>query len=522
MNNLSDKTENQFIFEEFIRFIKNSTESELFRAYFDPIKLESFDRDLRKVALKVPSKFISSQLQNRFKDMIKASFEQIAGIANINIEFLTDPSLRPSASEPQIGGNSHYIGDKKSGGRNGATSASYLFRGLEPARSPSKINGSRSSLIRATNSGLPRRSFHSPNSQNSEEIQSSFEKELFEKPNLLPNYTFDSFVVGNSNQFSHAAAYSVAQNLGAGYNPLFIYGGAGLGKTHLLHAIGNHLIKTAPHKNVIYLSSESFTNLLINALRSGKMELFKERLRGVDLLLIDDIQFMRGKERTQEEFFHTFNALYGAKKQIVLSSDATPNSIGGLEERLKTRFSWGLIADIQPPDYETRVAILRKLVAAHSIQIDDQIINYIANNLSSNVRELEGAIIRLRALSSLIKPDNLSFEKAVSILRPLTQQKMVSLSVNDIKRAVCCHFNIKVSELCSKLRSRNISFPRQIAMYLCRKHTVLSYPEIGAQFGGREHSSVIHSCSVVGERLLVDDKLIMTVKEIEKTFFGDS
>jgi chromosomal replication initiator protein len=311
----------------------------------------------------------------------------------------------------------------------------------------------------------------------------------------------------------------VAEKPGQSYNPLFIYGGVGLGKTHLLHAIGNAVIERSPNSRILYMSSETFTNELILALRHAKMEEFKKKLRTIEVLLIDDIQFISGKERTQEEFFHTFNALYSAKRQIVITSDKIPTDIPGIEERLQTRFSWGLTADLQAPDFETRVAILKQKALLEQFQLPHEVSHLIAERISSNVRELEGALTRLHAMSS-IKSVPISLEMAKTALKPLLQPKVVNVTVDDIKKAVSSHFNIKVSEIISKRRTKNLSFPRHIAMYLCRKHTTASYPEIGEHFGGRDHSSVIHAASVVSGKLSTDAAVKEIINNIEKIIFG--
>lgn len=332
--------------------------------------------------------------------------------------------------------------------------------------------------------------------------------------NLNSKYTFSNFIVGNSNQFCNAAARQVADEPGCSYNPLFIYGGVGLGKTHLLHAIGNAALEKNPAAKVIYMSSETFTNELIHALRNGKMDDFKKRLRDCDVLLIDDIQFISGKERTQEEFFHTFNTLYSAKRQIVITSDSTPQEIEGLKERLQTRFSWGLIADLQSPDFETRVAILNRKAALDRFYLPMEVAHYIAENISTNVRELEGALTRLSAVCSL-QGVAVSKTLAESVLKPMIKSKSVNITVDDIKRVVATHFGLKVSDLSSKKRSRSFSFPRHIAMYLCRKHTTCSYPDIGNQFGGRDHSSVIHAANVVGKKLKAEAEVRAIVDKIQ-------
>jgi len=340
-------------------------------------------------------------------------------------------------------------------------------------------------------------------------------------PGINPRYTFTNFVVGSSNEFGHAAAMRVAEQPGRSYNPLFIYGGVGLGKTHLLHAIANAVVARNPKAHILYMSSETFTNDLISALRTEKMNDFKKRLRSVELLLIDDIQFLCGKERTQEEFFHTFNALYDAKHQIVVTSDRIPQEMPGMEERLQTRFSWGLTADLQAPDFETRVAILNRKAAAESIHLPIDVAHLIAEKISSNVRELEGALTRLHALSSL-QGSAIDVPFTMSALRPMLLPKTVNINVDDIKKSICDFFNIRVSEMVSKKRSRNLSYPRHIAMYLCRKHTTLSYPEIGENFGGRDHSSVIHASNVVATKVAHDPDTKQLVVELERRLLGHS
>jgi chromosomal replication initiator protein len=311
----------------------------------------------------------------------------------------------------------------------------------------------------------------------------------------------------------------VAEKPGQSYNPLFIYGGVGLGKTHLLHAIGNAVLQRSPQARVLYMSSETFTNELILALRHARMEEFKRKLRAIEVLMIDDIQFISGKERTQEEFFHTFNALYSAKRQIIITSDKIPTDIPGIEERLQTRFSWGLTADLQAPDFETRVAILKQKALIEDFQLPEQVSHLIAERISSNVRELEGALTRLHAVSTL-QHVPISMDMARMALKPLLQPKVVNLTVDDIKRAVASHFSLKVSDIISKRRTKNLSFPRHIAMYLCRKHTTASYPEIGEHFGGRDHSSVIHAATVVSTKISTDAQVKSLVDEIEKQLLG--
>jgi len=309
---------------------------------------------------------------------------------------------------------------------------------------------------------------------------------------LNPRYSFDSFVVSSCNQFAHAAAMAVADQPSGAYNPLYVYGGVGLGKTHLMHAIGNRLFRNKSGVKHLYISTETFMNELINSIRFEKTIDFKERYRNVDLLLIDDIQFLAGKERTQEEFFHTFNALYESQKQIVITSDCPPRDIPTLEERLRSRFEWGLIADIQPPDLETKVAILKKKAEAEDLQLPEDVALFIAGRVRSNIRELEGSLIRLIAYASLTgRPIDLAM--AQDTLKDLMDDRARTVSVEAIQRHVANHFHIKPIELKSRNNSKHISFPRQVAMYLCKRLTKNSLPAIGGAFGGKHHTTVIHA-----------------------------
>jgi chromosomal replication initiator protein len=311
-------------------------------------------------------------------------------------------------------------------------------------------------------------------------------------PWLNSRYTFESFVVSSCNQFAHAAAMAVAEQPTRSYNPLYIYGGVGLGKTHLMQAIGNRLTQNRDTVRMRYLSTEHFMNELINAIRFEKTLEFKEKYRTVDLLLIDDIQFLAGKERTQEEFFHTFNSLYDAQKQIVITSDCPPREIPTLEERLRSRFEWGLIADIQPPDLETKVAILRKKAEAEGAQLPDDVALFIASNSKSNIRELEGSLIRVVAYASMSGRE-ITLELARETLRDLLSADAPVVTVEGIQKLVANYYNLKVSELKSRNNSQQVSYPRQIAMYLCKQLTDCSLPEIGRRFGGKHHSTVIHA-----------------------------
>ena len=309
---------------------------------------------------------------------------------------------------------------------------------------------------------------------------------------LNPRYTFDTFIVGSSNQFAHAACRAVAEAPSRSYNPLFIYGGVGLGKTHLMHAIGHYVLLHDRSLVLTYISSERFMNEMINAVRYDRLIDFRERYRSVDVLLVDDVQFLAGKEGTQNEFFHTFNALYDSQKQIVLSSDCPPHEIEQLEERLRSRFEWGLIADIQSPDLETKVAILKKKAEAEAVPLPDSVAIYIAGRIKSNIRELEGSLIRLIAYASLTGRE-LSVELAQEVLRNVKDHEEKAVTIDHIQKFVSDYYQLKLADLKSRNNSKSIAMPRQVAMYLCKNLTHASLPEIGRSFGGKHHSTVIHS-----------------------------
>ena len=315
---------------------------------------------------------------------------------------------------------------------------------------------------------------------------------------LNPRYTFESFIVGSSNQFAHAACRAVAEAPSRSYNPLFIYGGVGLGKTHLMHALGQYVIQHDRSLKLTYISSERFMNEMINAVRFDRVIDFREHYRSVDILLVDDIQFLAGKEGTQTEFFHTFNALYDSRKQIVLSSDCPPHEIPTLEERLQSRFEWGLIADIQAPDLETKIAILKKKAEAEAVPLPDDVAIYIAGKIKSNIRELEGSLIRLIAYASLTGQE-ISLSLAQDVLKNILDHEPKAVTIETIQKFVADYYNLKLVELKSRNNSKSVAMPRQVAMYLCKSLTNTSLPEIGRSFGGKHHSTVIHSIRKVND-----------------------
>ncbi|HSV31122.1 MAG TPA: chromosomal replication initiator protein DnaA [Atribacteraceae bacterium] len=337
-----------------------------------------------------------------------------------------------------------------------------------------------------------------------------------EKIPLNLKYSFSTFVVGNSNKFAHAASFAVAESPARSYNPLFIYGGVGLGKTHLMHAIGIHVAGKNPTAKIEYSTSEKFTNELINSIRDDKTEAFRQKYRSVDVLLIDDIQFLAGKERTQEEFFHTFNSLHDAFKQIVLTSDRPPKEIPTLEDRLRSRFEWGLLADIQPPDLETRIAILRKKAELENVTVPDDVITFIASQISSNIRELEGALVRIKAFC-ILNQIPLEVEVAREVLKDiLPKKKTRKIDVLTIQRVVADHYHLKAGVMRARKRTREIAFPRQVAMFLTRTLTNLSLPTIGEEFGGRDHTTVLHAYEKIKSDMGKNPQLVQEIEVLIK------
>lgn len=340
------------------------------------------------------------------------------------------------------------------------------------------------------------------------------ENELARNPN--PKYVFDSFVVGNSNRMAHAASLAVAESPAQAYNPLFLYGNSGLGKTHLMHSIGHFILDRNPQAKVLYVTSETFTNELINSIQNNKNEEFRNKYRNIDVLMIDDIQFISKKEGTQEEFFHTFNALYESNKQIIISSDRPPKEIKTLEDRLRSRFEWGLIADVQPPDYETRIAILKKKAERDNLTVPDDVMAYIAKNIASNIRELEGALTRIVAFATLTNQD-ISIALAENSLKDIfSENSATPLTPELIQQVVAEYYNIRVEDIQGSKKPKNIAFPRQVSMYLCRKLLDISLPKIGESFGGRDHTTVIYAISKIEKQLESDEGLQKTVHALEK------
>jgi chromosomal replication initiator protein len=430
----------------------------------------------KKIFVRVPTPEFR-QVGERYADLIQEAIEAL-GLAVDDVEFITpeDPSGRSADGD----GHRHHGSSLRADG----------------AFAPASTHG------------------HATNVRPS---QARFDWDTAAQ--LNPRYTFEGFVQGASNQFAHAAAQAVAERPSKAYNPLFLYGGVGMGKTHLMQAIGHEVKRRTPEASICYLSSEKFTNEMINSLRYDKMISFRDKFRNVDVLLIDDIQFLAQKERTQEEFFHTFNALHESMKQIVIASDRPPKELAEIEDRLRNRFEWGLIADIQPPDLETKVAILQKKAESERVVLPTDVALFIASNIRSNVRELEGALIRLIAYCSLTAVE-ITTQTAQQVLKNFIEAQTKKITIESIQKAVAEQFGLRVTEIKAKNNSRAIVYPRQIAMYLTKHLTDASLPEIGRQFGGKHHTTVMHSIEKIEQHRQADKDLNRTLNKITESLNG--
>jgi chromosomal replication initiator protein len=438
------------VWQEALHYIQGKVPKQVYDTWFTPVHLDRIENSTAHIG--VPNKFFGDWLQAHYNALLAEAVSSARGGGDVAVTFVVFQKPSPRPSEPQ----------------------------------PPMVQASRPPVQGRTRRGIQ----------------------------LNPKYTFKNFVVGAGNQFAHAACMAVAEQPAKAYNPLFIYGGVGLGKTHLLNAIGNHVAENSDLR-IAYLTTEQFTNEVINSIRYDKMMDLRKRYRHIDMLMIDDIQFLAGKERTQEEFFHTFNALYEAHKQIVLSSDRFPKDMPDIEERLRSRFEWGLIADLQPPDVETRIAILRKKSEDEGVKLPEEVIHYLSNTMKSNIRELEGALVRLGAYSSLTG-QIITLEMAKTVLRDLIGDKKKIVAMEDIQEVVCNQFHVKITELKSRRRSKTLVHPRQIAMYLCRELTDASYPEIGRHFGGKDHTTIIHACRQVAKAKDADTQLNATLESLKE------
>ena len=444
--------------------LRSMVNPDLFNLWFDPIRLDSIGET--DATLKVPNEFCAVWLKDNYKELLQDVLSHVTG-SKLTVQFDVNSETSPSRVP---------------------TGTAELD---SPVKEPTKPSRTKSSTSRA--------------SKNSDSMEKLFN----------PKNTFSTFVVGDNNSFAHAAALAVAQSPGRSYNPLFLSGGVGLGKTHLLHAIAHYALEENPRLKVAYLSSEKFTNKYIDAIQNNELAKFRRTYRKTDILLIDDIQFLAGKERIQEEFFHTFNALHEGHKQIVMTCDRPANEIKDLEKRLVSRFEWGLVTDMQPPNYETRLAILRKKAASIDVQVPEDVVALLAKRIRSNIRRLEGALIRVSSYQSLIgKP--MSPSAVEGLLKDLFHEEgRTIISIDQIQKRVAEHYDIRLADMTSRRRPENIAFPRQVAMYLSRELTGKSLNSIGEAFGGRDHGTVLHACRLVRDRMEVDTDVRQAVRYLQ-------
>ncbi len=451
-----------------LAYVKEVVSEQTFRTWFSPLSAGEFDRS--RLTIVVPNPFYSDWLQEHYSELLTqavgAVFSEGVAMSFVVSDDYSDTARPLAPSESSDGGDAAAT----NGVMNGAGA---------------RASGMRQARVAGQDDGL-----------------------------LNPRFTFENFVVGKSNEFCFAACEAVAKSPGNVYNPLFIYGGVGLGKTHIMQAIGHRLRQNRPSSHVRYVSSEKFMNEMIQSIQRGTTFEFKRRYRSADLLFIDDIQFLTGKESTQEEFFHTFNTLYDAHKQIVITSDRPPKALNDLEDRLVSRFNWGLVSDISAPDYETRVAILRRKAEAENMEISNDVLMCIADRITNNVRELEGSLVRLSALASLTK-SKIDVDLVQEFLKDLMRDRSHRpVEARDVVKVVCAHFGLSAEALRSRRRTQKIAFPRQVAMYLCKQLTNMSLVEIGAQFGGRDHTTVLYACDKIESRRTQDPELDRTLDEL--------
>ncbi|HEV7745818.1 MAG TPA: chromosomal replication initiator protein DnaA [Pyrinomonadaceae bacterium] len=443
--------------DSFLGAIRTKLQRESFETWFNPIRLEGIDETQRVIRLQAPNQVVEDWVKSNYSVLIDQTLGEL-NLSGYSVAWIVREDRELPVTQ---------------------TVSMAFTETARPDNPPAHTSPSVRSFAQGPATAV------------------ATARQIAVDPALNSKYTFENFVVGSCNQFAHAASLAVAEAPGKTYNPLYLYGGVGLGKTHLMHACGHAIKQRNPELRVSYLSSERFMNELINSIRYDKTQSFREQYRSVDVLLIDDIQFMAGKERTQEEFFHTFNTLYEQQKQIVISSDCPPREIPTLEERLHSRFEWGLIADLEPPDLETKIAILKRKAEALGFVIPDDVALFIASRVKNNVRELEGSLIRLVAISSL-RGIPVSKELAKDAIRNIASEEEPGvITIEQIQRVVAANYKLTVEQLVSKSNSRQVAFPRQIAMYLCKKLTKHSYPEIGRAFGGKHHTTVIHSCEKI-------------------------
>lgn len=481
----------QTVWIDLLRSVASKLNKQSFETWFQPIKFDRCDLSTRTLHLCAPNQTMKDWVNTNYAEVIKSALSEMK-LTGFGIEWTIEEETRSYQSDS----DSFVLSEKEltAGSNSHVDPVSTNTPNLLSLLNPSKTDGLKSGAT---------------NFVDIEPLENS----------LNPKCNFKTFVVGSCNQFAHAASLAVAEAPGKTYNPLYIYGGVGLGKTHLMHAVGHAIKERNRYLRLSYVSAEKFMNELINAIRYDKAQTFREKYRSIDVLLMDDIQFMAGKERTQEEFFHTFNALYDGQKQIVITSDCPPREIPTLEERLHSRFEWGLIADIEPPDLETKVAILKRKADLDGVALPDDVAFFIAGKVRSNIRELEGSLVRLVAISSL-RGVPISKMLAQDAIRNIAEdEKPSGVSIEQIQRAVAAHYRLRLDDLVSKNNSRHIAVPRQVAMYLCKRLTKHSFPEIGREFGGKHHTTVIHSVDKIEALVSKDQNFHRVVSDLTDSVY---
>ncbi|HEY6190026.1 MAG TPA: chromosomal replication initiator protein DnaA [Pyrinomonadaceae bacterium] len=480
---MSTMIENR-LWSDILHAVEKRLNRQSFETWFRPIQFEGCDDSEQVLHLRAPNQVVKDWVSSNYSEVLDESLEEL-NLAEYHVDWMVEEEEARHSERLEEGRDAQSYSLSESAASNGKSKSSSLFTLLEAAESDG-LTPAATTFVDIEPIDL----------------------------NLNPKYTFQTFVVGSCNQFAHAASLAVAEAPGKTYNPLYIYGGVGLGKTHLMHAAGHAIKERNRHLRLSYISAEKFMNELINAIRYDKAQTFREKYRSIDVLLMDDIQFMAGKERTQEEFFHTFNALYDGQKQIVITSDCPPREIPTLEERLHSRFEWGLIADMEPPDLETKVAILKRKADLDGVQLPDDVAFFIASKVKSNIRELEGSLVRLVAISSL-RGLPISKMLAQDAIRNIAEDDQpAGITIEQIQQAVAAHYRLRVDELTSKSNTRQIAVPRQVAMYLCKRLTKHSFPEIGREFGGKHHTTVIHSVEKIEALVLKDQNFHRVVSDL--------
>jgi chromosomal replication initiator protein len=485
-------TENSIVWNNFLQSVERRLNKQIFDAWFRPIHFDGCDHDERVLRLRA-SQVTHDWVNTYYYDLIDKTLDEIE-LPSYRLAWEIDDGKAASDTDDSVIDDDVDFFFEVQPGANS-------FTGHSHSDISSTAGAAAEAPVRAATNKLV----------DVDPIENS----------LNPKYSFSNFVVGSCNEFGHAAALAIAEAPGKTYNPLYLYGGVGLGKTHLMHAAGHAIKQRNPHMRVAYLSAEKFMNELINAIRYDKTQNFRDKYRSIDVLMIDDVQFMAGKERTQEEFFHTFNALHNDQKQIVISSDCPPREIPSLEERLHSRFEWGLIADIEPPDLETKVAILKRKADLDGFTLSDDVALFIAGKVKNNIRELEGSLVRLIAISSLRKLPISKMLAQDALRNIIDDDDSGTLTMEKIARQVAAHYRLTVEEIKEKNNSRQIAVPRQVAMYLCKRLTKHSFPEIGREFSGKHHTTVMHSYEKIGNLLKTDKELHNTVSELIDSLCGE-